>query len=600
MKKLLIFCSIVFLLCVSSVQAKSYSYDYINIGLELSADGSVLVKQERAYNFEGSFSFAYLDLKKAGAEDIEFISIKDVDTGTDVPYSLEESQDHVKATWNYQANNEIKRFLITYEITGAVKRYQDVAELYWKVIEEEHEFIKSFHAEVNLPEPSPNLFKVFIHTRAEPGILSFSEDLSKATVDLSDVPANSFVEFRVLASPSIFSSVPLIQANQYEAILDEERAIFQQDQLNSFFSSGALYLLLLPIPIVAVFIYYLAYGREPKVDYQLKYLPEPPSDIPPMALSVLYHGKYPQYSARGLLATIFDLARRGYMQIREVKKKRLLGLGERTEQIFELTKKGKNATAAKSLLNFENDVLRLLFARMKSADSISSEDIKKWCQKNSSTMQGTLRFLQNDAQSWFEREQFKIYEDSTPAHAKRFAGLAVLFTILLFSPFVLLSILPFNLWFAVSAALVYGIVYLAVKLTKRWTPEAALQRKKWRAFKSYIKDFSDMENAPVTLLYIWDRLLIYAVVLGVAKELLENVKNLSLAKHRPVAPCTWYYPIGAPGVPKGMMSPQAFDSFASNMSNMISALSSSSSVGGGFSGGAGGGGGGGGGGSGAG
>jgi uncharacterized membrane protein YgcG len=80
------------------------------------------------------------------------------------------------------------------------------------------------------------------------------------------------------------------------------------------------------------------------------------------------------------------------------------------------------------------------------------------------------------------------------------------------------------------------------------------------------------------------------IVLGVAKELLENVKGLRLERHAPVAAVVWYHPIGAPGIPKGMMSPEAFDSFTSNMSNTINALSSSSSVGGGFSGGGGGGG----------
>lgn len=198
MKKTLLFCLLIFLLCVSAAEAKSYSYDYINTFLDLFPNGTVLVKQERDYNFQGSFSWAYLDLKKEGATGIKFIEIKDLDSGQILPFDLSETSESVKATWYYSANYELKRFEITYVIDGAVKRYQDVAEFYWKVIEDEHEYINSFHGEVNLPQSSPNLFKVFIHTMASPGTLSFSDDFKKATVDVNDIPQNTFVEFRIL------------------------------------------------------------------------------------------------------------------------------------------------------------------------------------------------------------------------------------------------------------------------------------------------------------------------------------------------------------------------------------------------------------------
>lgn len=54
----------------SPALAKSYSYDYINIALDMQPDGSVIVTQERAYDFSGSFSYAYLDILKQGAQDV--------------------------------------------------------------------------------------------------------------------------------------------------------------------------------------------------------------------------------------------------------------------------------------------------------------------------------------------------------------------------------------------------------------------------------------------------------------------------------------------------------------------------------------------------
>jgi uncharacterized membrane protein len=596
MKKIVIFCLIFFFLFISKAEAKSYSYDYINVSLDFSPNGTVLVKQERDYNFQESFSWAYLDLKKQGAENVKFIEIKDLDTENILSYDLAEDSTHVKATWYYSANDEVKRFLITYEIDGAVKSYQDVAEFYWKVIEEEHEFINNFHGEVNLPQASPNLFKVFIHTRAAPGTLAFSEDFKKAMVDLKDIPKDSFVEFRILASPSIFSEVSPIQSNKYEEILSEEKNIFQSNQIYTFTGSPIIYIILLIIPVIIFIYFYFKYGREPKVDYQREYEQEPPRDMPPMALAAIYKEDL-QSSVKGLLATIFDLARRGYIDIREEKKEKMLGLIHKTEQIFKITKKGRKELSARgSLLDFENDVLRLLFVSMnKSKDEISSSEISKWCQSNQIYMQKFLPRLAKDAKSWFEKTYFNVYEPKSLKESNKFAIILICYSALAFVV-LFLSNMAQPVVSMLIIIIVIGVVVgvLGVHAVKKRTPEATLEIKRWNAFKNYISDFSAMKDAPVTLLHIWDRYLVYAVVLGVAKELLENVRDLSLERHAPIAAVVWYRPIGAPGVPKGMMSPQAFSAFSSNMTNMINALSSSSSVGGGFAGGGGGGGGGGG------
>jgi uncharacterized membrane protein len=596
MKKIVIFCLIFFFLFISKAEAKSYSYDYINVSLDFSPNGTVLVKQERDYNFQGSFSWAYLDLKKQGAENVKFIEIKDLDSGNVLSYDLAEDSAHVKATWYYSANDEVKRFLITYEIDGTVKSYQDVAEFYWKVIEEEHEFISNFHGEVNLPQPSPNLFKVFIHTRATPRTLTFSEDLKKAMVDLKAIPKNSFVEFRVLASPSIFSEVSPVQSNKYEEILNEEKSTFQSYQTYTLTRYSAVYAILLVIP-VAIFIYfYFRYGREPKVDYQQEYEHEPPRDIPPMALAAILKADF-EIPVQGLLATILDLARRGYLDIREERKERLLGLGHKTEQIFKITNKGKKELSVKgSLLDFENDVLRLFFVSMsKSKDEISSSEISKWCQGNRSYMQKFLPRITKDAKAWFEKNYFNMYEPKSLKEATKFAIVLICYSALVFAV-LFLSGMAQSITDVLLVILFVGIMFgvLSVRTVRKRTPEGALEIKRWDAFKKYISDFSAMKDAPLTLLHIWDRYLVYAVVLGVAKELLENIRDLSLERHASVVAVAWYHPVGALGVPKGMMSPQAFSALSSNMNNMINALSSSSSVGGGFAGGGGGGGGGGG------
>ena len=129
------------------------------------------------------------------------------------------------------------------------------------------------------------------------------------------------------------------------------------------------------------------------------------------------------------------------------------------------------------------------------------------------------------------------------------------------------------------------IVIFTVPIMRR-TYEATLEIKKWKAFRRFITDFSAMKDAPSTLIHIWDEYLIYAVVLGVAKKLLKNLKRLAVERNMTFYSIGWYQ--GSSGSMKiGSMSPEAFSSMITNLSSIVNALNSSSSVGGGFSGGGG-------------
>jgi uncharacterized membrane protein len=601
--------SILIFLSIETASAKSYSYQYIKMSLNLERNGSIIVSQERAYDFKGSFSWAYLDLKKKGASDVDFIEIRDLDMDEMLHYDIEEDYNHVKATWYYKANNQVKRFLIVYEIKDAVKRYNDVADFYWKVIEDEHEFIENFNADVYIPEPSPNLFKLFVHSAAKPGTITFSDDYQKVSVAMQDIPKNRFVEFRLLTSPSVFSEVELIQENKYESILSEEKSIFLQSSIST--NIVFLYPILL-IPLVIIFLYfYFKYGVEPKVKYEGIYEHEPPMKIPPMALAHLVAGRFEghQMQVRGFIATIFDLARRGYITIKEEVKPRVF-FSEKKEQRFILTKKGKKElTSTSKLLDFELLVLKFLFQVVPSGGSmdifsnkivirakkiypeVTSSEIVNWNRKKRLGLSFISTLFKN-AGYWFESKHFRIHTKLSMAKRNLFLIISIIY---------LISISVFLIWvqaffvpLVIVGGLIIGIFLLFASIPiLRKTPEATLALKKWKAFRKFITDFSAMKDAPTTLIHIWDEYLIYAVVLGVATKLLKILERLAVEQDVTFAAAGWYYGTGTVRVPSGVMSPESFSSLVSNLSGTISALSSSSSVGGGFSGGGGGGGGGG-------
>jgi uncharacterized membrane protein len=562
--------------------------------MDFYENGTVLVEQTRDYNFDGSFSWAFIDFKKSGAEDIDVIDVIDMRSNESIPFDIDENSRHVEVRWEYNANNENIKFKIVYTIEGAVNRYEDVSEFYWKLIEDEHERIEYLQVDVNLPQPSYDLFKVFVHTQGVGKDLVFFNQNSSARFMVEDVPENTFVEMRLLTGTPIFPEVKMISKENYEDILEEEERIFEGDSSQMFKILAIISIvgnfIFLGVPIATLIYFYSKYGVEPKVNYQGIYEHEPPMDIPPMALVGVLDKPEPslQMSAKGLMATLFDFAVRGFLVIKEEKKKFLLF--ENTIHKFELTKKGQDPGLKKKLKPFEWKIFNLFFHKISDDNkTVDTNQIRSWTGRHTSFKDKLIKFAKS-AKSWFEKKHFKIYVKESEKARKRYLIFLLIFGVLgfIFGGFI-------SFFFYIPSMVV--LYLLSHSISKR-TIESTLQVKKWKAFKKFITHFSEMENAPTTLLQIWDRYLVYAVVLGVAEKLLENLKDFAVKTNQSVSGVAWYY--STRGVMKGTISPKQFSSLSNNLSSTIhsmtatsGAFSSSTSTGGGFSGGGGGGGGGG-------
>ena len=161
-------------------------------------------------------------------EDIDFSGVWSIETGEPLSFQVEEGANNKSLKWFYQAENETRGFKIKYILRQAVKRYQDVAEFYWKVLEDEHAEVKNLQTSFFLPQASPELLKLFVHTKAEPGEIVFSPDYKRVDFYLSSIPSDAFVEARLLLEPHIFPLLPLLAENRYEKILQEEEKLISQ------------------------------------------------------------------------------------------------------------------------------------------------------------------------------------------------------------------------------------------------------------------------------------------------------------------------------------------------------------------------------------
>ncbi len=589
--------------------AKSYYYPEIRTYVELLSNGNAYIRQERTYYFEGSFSWAFVELKKKGAVDVRFRSLWErtrEGEEKEVPVELQDNGGSLRVQWNYSAQDEQKIFILEYEIVSATKRYTDVAEFYWKVIEEEHEKVERAIVHISLPGSSPELFKVYVHTRAKPGRLLVDVNKGVAVVEQTGIPKNVFLELRVLASPNLFFQAQILPFDRYAKILGEEKRNFLFSNLRRYLFVPLGFGTMVFVPLFLLLFYYRRYGREPTLEYDAVYEHEPPRFAPPVVVPRILAQKPDKgtLAARvleGMFATLLQLAGQGLIMVEEER------AGRKVSYRFKLTTlTGTNAAENKngSLDAFSQAVLDFFFREVANGDTLTEEMMKEYGKKHPEEVRRFLVRLGELATAWWEKELGnKLLDPESSRAYARYKG----FSALVIATGALLLAIGFGVLVGgtdsvgiaipiLAGALCFSVYTVAGRLVLRWHPVALLENQRWLRFRKFLVEFSALEQAPVKLLPIWEQYYVYATALGVAKEFLGNLVRLSTERQTPLVVPAWYVAASGSGqshmvsLSRGLAD---FQGFASNFHSMINSFSTSSSSGGGFSGGGGGGGGGG-------
>jgi uncharacterized membrane protein len=316
------------------------------------------------------------------------------------------------------------------------------------------------------------------------------------------------------------------------------------------------------------------YGREPKPDPMIgDYWREPLDDPPAVVLANLGKGKVSLGPAVG--ATLIDLAQRGYLTITEEHEERW----GPDKTVHRLHWAGKPTD---DLAPFERDLLQHVFL---GRSETTIDDVTAWAKANQTQARAFAKGFEREVGAAFSAQQYKA-----KVQPKATTWLIAAAAAVALGGFVSARLggkLSLVGYIAAVALFVVGSI-LVVNRTQRGADAKA----RAEALKRYLKDFSNLEEAPVGHLVLWDRFLVYAVALGVADELLDGLRvRLPNVADNPNLGA-WYR---GPGFGAGRLGHVALfaGSFGSATATAVAPPSRSGS-GGGFSGGGGGGGGGGG------
>ncbi len=587
----------------ATVAAKSYYHPEIVTTVLLQPNGDVRILQERTYSFAGTFSWADIDLRKQGAADVILQRLAEY-TGSgwrDIePTELRSDERSLYVRWSYSAQDEEKRFLLDYTIKGAIRRYQDVAEFYWKVIEDNHARIESIVIRLVPPAASPSLFKVYVHSAATPGRLVFTTDFDTAVVHQRSIAKDRFVEIRVLTESGLYPLAAQLRDSAYERILKEERENFLKANLRRHFLIPIAIVLLVVVPLLLLLTMHRRFGREPQLSYEAIYEHEPPRKVPPVMVPLILHQR-PSKSAMyqplfgGMMATLLAMARRGAVTVQEVRER------DRTSHLFRLVRSDVVANGD----DFDKACVSFFFDNIgKGTGSFDEKMVKEFVKDNPTVVRSFLGDVFDAAMLRWRAELGGGFVERASVTASGWyvvitALSSLLGALALANGLAAIVGLPDKamLPVALSVAAVLAFVFAGLGSSiVRWTPAAYIEHRRWKNFRKFLVDFSAIEQAPVTLLGIWEEYYVFAVALGVADRFLKHVARLAAERGAALSQPAWYLAAAAPGgagmasIGEGLSN---FAAFASNLSGMIGSFSTATSSGGGFSGGGGGGGGGG-------
>jgi uncharacterized membrane protein len=584
-------------------ETKNFYFPEVRIEVDVEKDGSFVVDEYRTYDFRGRFSWASLwiplrvERQGTGYDvGIEDFRITD-DQGGALQTETSVKDGNCTAKWHFSAGNERMTFHIHYRVRGGIVSYPDVTELYWRVIGSGWDKpTGKATVNVHLPEAvaSKNDIRVYGH-----GPLSgWAEIVDERTARFTatDIGSRQFLEVRVIWPTGIVGGVPSTR-HTLESITREEAAFVQQTierarraqearrrAQRTFFKLAGLWTLWLIVgPIIWLF-FYIQYWKRIGKDYRFddipQYFRELPSDLPPALVQVLLReGRHVIPSS--FTATLFDLARRGFIEIedRAVEKRKLFGVKQAIESIATLR---KDISGNSGLRGYEEDLLGLLFITVGETDGrkgarLSLDDLKDYLKKKPQKFQ-----------TWYLAWVKSIKEEAKPLQFIEPESLRARNVFLIVSlPIAILTLNP----------LLVIIVSVLIPKMKRRAFKWARENEMWKALRRFLDDFSEFKELPPEAYKLWEHYLVFGILFGNAKKIVKMLPTI-LQDERAVAP-VWYYGynrmvfIGSGGLESMIATIEHVSSSIAQAST--SAAHYSSGGGGGFSAGGGGGGGGGGG-----
>ena len=511
-----------FLISIVSFAA-NYRIEKLDIEANLQKDGSMVVSEAVTYDID-EINGVYFDIDAKGFGELEDLqvfedepntsSFKEVDASN---YEVSVSDELYRIKLYSKNQNNIRTFKFVYKLPEAIKVYDDVAQFNRKMVGQEwQQGIKYITAKVIVPVPTDydnSNILVFGH-----GPLTGEVDREENTVvyKLDDYYPGDFLEAHILMEPEIFSEYnksKIIHKDMKQELLNmeaklSEEANIERDKASSqqkiSKKQGVILGILGSIWGVLMFYIYGIYRRKNRVKNSVgKYLRELPDDSSPALV-----GSFMTDSISGneILATIVDLIRRKVLMLETSGEKSIITLVGNTEKL--------SAQERVIVDIYIND-----FGDGKSLDLKSFGFFQKVPMSTARKFEKWKTIIQSE----MDRKDLVFEGFKGMGENLFYTSLGGIILGIKFFKNILEKAMESKMFLII---IIMGFILL-ISLTKARYPrkELAEAKDKWQAFKNFLSDYSQLEEAKISSVHLWEQYFVYAIALEVSEKVVEAYKK---------------------------------------------------------------------------
>ena len=521
MKKNILRIFLFFLISIVSFAA-SFRIEKLDIEANLQKDGSMVVSEAVTYDID-EINGVYFDIDAKGFGELEYIQVfeddstggfKEVDTSN---YEVSVNDDLYRIKLYSKNHNNRRTFKFVYKLPEAITVYDDVAQFNRKMVGKEwQQGINYITAKVIIPVSASydnSNILVFGH-----GPLTGEVDKEGNTViyRLNNYYPGDFLEAHILMEPETFSEYnksKIVHKDMKQKLLDMEakfadeanaerdKAIRQQEMINKVFEKpGLIFGVLSSIWGALMYYIHVIFKRKNKVKNSVgKYLRELPDNSSPALVGGFMTNSI---NDNEILATIVDLVRRKVLTLENSDKNSIIILTGSTENL---------SAQEKAIVDiYIND-----FGDGKSLDLKSFG----FFQKVPMSVARKFEKWRAMVQSEMNRKNL-TYQGLGCLGVIFFAFFPMIFT---FAGLVIGMITGNKMFLLI---VVMGIILFVSGAKARYPrKELAEAKDKWQAFKNFLSDYSQLEEAKITSVHLWEQYFVYAVALGVSDKVVKAYKK---------------------------------------------------------------------------
>ena len=521
MKKNILRIFLFFLISIVSFAA-SFRIEKLDIEANLQKDGSMVVSEAVTYDID-EINGVYFDIDAKGFGELQYIQVfeddstggfKEVDSSN---YEVSVSDELYRIKLYSKNHNNRRTFKFVYKLPEAITVYDDVAQFNRKMVGQEwQQGINYITAKVIIPVSASydnSNILVFGH-----GPLTGEVDKEGNTViyKLNNYYPGDFLEAHILMEPEIFSEYnksKIVHKDMKQKLLDMEakladeanaerdKAIRQQEMINKVFEKpGLIFGVLSSIWGALMYYIHVIFKRKNKVKNSVgKYLRELPDNSSPALVGGFMTNSI---NDNEILATIVDLVRRKVLTLENSDKNSIIMLTGSTENL---------SAQEKAIVDiYIND-----FGDGKSLDLKSFG----FFQKVPMSVARKFEKWRAMVQSEMDRKNL-TYQGLGCLGVIFFAFFPMIFT---FAGLVIGMITGNKMFLLI---VVMGIILFVSGAKARYPrKELAEAKDKWQAFKNFLSDYSQLEEAKITSVHLWEQYFVYAVALGVSEKVVKAYKK---------------------------------------------------------------------------